>query len=90
MRLVKWLGLPKVVAFDTDALDGATGAYVNVVGIASNKRVFRAHEKCKLAEMGLTLQWVEDVETFENRISRFHVSEESEKVNLPYHKSGAL
>lgn len=80
-NLIKWIGLAKVISLnDNDALNGANGAYTNVVGLSKTKTEFRNAAKSKLQSMGFKLARLEEVEPLADRLTKFKVSNDILKI----------
>jgi hypothetical protein len=75
-KAIKWMGLAKVLPLNSDILGDASGAYVNVVAFAKNKRGFRKTVKGELAAMGLTLKRLENPRPLKDHTIKYGVSKE--------------
>jgi hypothetical protein len=69
-----WIGLAEVESVgDEDALDGAKGAFVQVVGFADDSVEFRKLISTTLLEDGLSLLNVADSEPLFNRLESSYI-----------------
>ena len=76
-----WIGLVGVEPIQgTDVLDGCMGAYTNVVALACDLQDYLRQVGEMFAEAGLRVVEVEDVEPFSERIRKWEVSEELERI----------
>lgn len=73
-----WIGLFEVrpLNADSDVLEGAIGAFVNIVGIAIGQTSFKSIAERSLFECGLKVVASEDVEPLDERIARGSVIQE--------------
>lgn len=80
MREELWIGLVEVkpVPNRRDALDGAAGAFVNIVTWASDSKSFRAKAEKVAATYDLYVVEVENAEPVSARKSKFSLDEEIE------------
>ena len=66
-----WIGLVEVEAEpDHDVLDGAKGAYVNVVALSDDESGFRNLVRSTMNEYNLKVREISDLGPTEERISR--------------------
>jgi hypothetical protein len=83
MNEVIWIGMAHVKPNNKNVLNGADGAYVNIVGYACSTEQFEERTKVALLDLDINLLDMEDVELFEIRTARaepeaaiFHLIEE--------------
>lgn len=72
-----WIGLAKVSAKnDVKSQLKANNAYVNVVGVAKSKLLFKKHVRDALERnWGISLKRIEDVELLNDRLKKYDVDE---------------
>ncbi|HLY72045.1 MAG TPA: hypothetical protein VKR53_20065 [Puia sp.] len=69
-----WIGLAKVQSTkEMGVLENAKNAYVNVLGLARNKIEFRKKVKDELLKLELTLNRLEEIQIFKDRIKEYSV-----------------
>jgi len=70
-----WIGLAKVSSIPgANLLDGAKGAYVNILAIASTSSEFKAKAKKAVEDLGLNFNQIEDIEIFSERIKNYELT----------------
>lgn len=82
-----WIGMVQVEPHEgNNVLEGAVGAFVNVLAIAEDETEWRERTRGALEEIGLDLKTAEDVEPFWAREHRANpnntLREEAEQVRL--------
>jgi len=71
-----WIGLAQVSSRPGNGLlEGAKGAYVNVLAIANNASDFTDKVKKAVTDLGLDFVLVEDVEPFSERSENYEINE---------------
>lgn len=72
-----WIALAHVMSrAGTDLLDGARGAYVNAVGLASSSANFEMQLRESLVELGFEVVEIDDLELLSERQTKEGPSEE--------------
>lgn len=76
MKSCVWIGLVGVVPRRSNSmLEGANGAYVNVVAYVSNADEFCKEVVSALSEAGFDVVDIDDVEAFDDRRSHYEVDD---------------
>lgn len=76
-----WIGLAKVTTADhNQVLNGATKAYVTVVGLSTTRLKFRNAIVEELNGLGIMLERLENAETLKERKRKFEVPEPLQKL----------
>jgi hypothetical protein len=71
-----WIGLAKVSNIPgQNLLNGAKGAYVNILAMASSSSDFKDKVKKSVIDLGLNLLHIEDVELFSERSKNYEITE---------------
>ncbi|HEY4323397.1 MAG TPA: hypothetical protein VGN20_05405 [Mucilaginibacter sp.] len=71
------IGLAKVITDEAypNVLNGAEGAFVNVLCFASNKRDFRNQAKKEMKEIGVILVRIENIQTVSERLQSYEIDD---------------
>lgn len=86
-----WIGLVGVASPpESDFLEGAKGAYVNVVTLASDVTDYANRVKEALGELGLDLIEIEDSESLSRRMSKWTVDEEIMMMAKTARRTGSV
>lgn len=75
-----WIGLAKVKSNSSSNIIESKAAYVNVLGLSTNRSDFRKKIVLALKKIGLELKSLEDAEPFNERLLHFHVDESIKEI----------
>ena len=86
-----WVGLVGVGPLPTNTnLDGAKGAYVNALALASNVEDFQQAVRIALDQLALFAFEFEDVELFDNRSERMKLDKDLYALAHEVRQAGAV
>ncbi len=76
-----WIGMVEVnCPPHNDILDGARGAYVNIVAPATSEKDFHHQVEKAVKSLDLTLVNIDDAEPLSQRMTGYQIDEELEKI----------
>lgn len=86
-----WIGLAKVGQMSrTGVLGNADRAYTNAIGKADSRASFRKNVKQELATLGLSLIRLENAERLPERLSKYAIDKELEKLTKSVAQTGRV
>lgn len=86
-----WIGLfGLILEEENEVLPGCDYAYVNALAVASDRQEFESRVSEKLQELKFTIDEIEDVEPFSQRIENYIVVEEIQQLAEEAKKTGIV